>query len=239
MATARHRGFFIRLRGWLMRILAAWVLLSILAVLVFRFVDPPTSSVMAQRWLSEGLAQTQRWMPIEAIDPNLALAVIAAEDQRFPEHWGFDAIQIRAALEDRLRGQPLRGASTITQQVARNLFLWQGGGYLRKAMEAWFTVLIEVLWPKPRTLEIYLNIAETGERLFGVEAAAERYFGRSATAVGPKRSALLAAALPNPVVYRVDRPSARLLQRRDWILEQMQNLGGVDYLDRLRGGRAR
>jgi monofunctional biosynthetic peptidoglycan transglycosylase len=221
------------MRRWLIGGLVAWIAVTVLLVLLFRLVDPPASSVMLQRWLTEGAAQTHRWVPIDAMDPQLALAVIAAEDQRFPVHWGFDAAQIRAAVEGHLEGRPLRGASTISQQVARNLFLWQGGGFLRKGLEAWFTILIELLWSKQRILEIYLNIAETGERMFGMAEAAERYFGRPVAGLGAQRAALLAAVLPNPVVYRVDRPSAYVLQRRDWIVTQMRNLGGVDYLGQI------
>ena len=215
---------------WFGGVIAAWVAVTVMFVVLFRLVDPPTSSVMLQRWVTEGAAQSHRWVPLDAVDPQLALAVIAAEDQRFPVHWGFDAAQIRAAVEGHLEGKPLRGASTISQQVARNLFLWQGGGFLRKGLEAWFTVWIELLWSKRRILEVYLNIAETGERMFGMAVAAERYFDRPVSALGVQRSALLAAVLPNPVVYRVDRPSAHVLQRRDWIVTQMRNLGGVDYL---------
>jgi monofunctional biosynthetic peptidoglycan transglycosylase len=221
------------MRRWLIGGLVAWAAVTVLLVLVFRLVDPPASSVMLQRWLTEGAAQTHRWVPIDAMDPQLALAVIAAEDQRFPVHWGFDAAQIRAAVEGHLEGRPLRGASTISQQVARNLFLWQGGGLLRKGLEAWFTILIELLWSKQRILEVYLNIAETGERMFGMAEAAERYFGRPVAGLGARRAALLAAVLPNPVVYRVDRPSAYVLQRRNWIVMQMRNLGGVAYLGQI------
>jgi len=218
-------------------LLLGFVGASVLLVLLFRWVDPPYSAVMLQRAVSEGAAQSQRWLPLESIDPHFALAVLAAEDQRFPEHWGFDTAQIVAAVEDRLDGRPLRGASTITQQVARNLFLWQGRSYLRKGLEVWFTVLLEALWSKERILEVYLNIAETGERLFGVEVAAAHYFGRSAADLGERRAALLAAVLPNPLRYRVDAPTNYVRQRQDWILGQMRNLGGPAYLDRLAAAR--
>ena len=229
--------------GWLRRGLF-WlglmtVGLSLALVLLFRWVDPPYSLVMLQRLATEGPPQSSQWVDFEAIDPAIALAVVAAEDQRFPDHWGFDTAQIRAAVASHLDGRPLRGASTISQQVARNLFLWQGRSYFRKGMEVWFTLLLEGLWPKQRILEVYLNIAETGERAFGVAEATRRYFGRSPAQIGTRRAALLAAVLPNPVRYRVDRPSAYVLQRRDWILDQMQNLGGVTYLDRLGADRSR
>lgn len=219
-----------RFRRWALLGLLTLVLGSIGLVMLLRFVDPPYSSVMLQRLASEGGPQVQRWVSIGAIDPAMALAVVAAEDQRFPQHWGFDTDEILAAVEDHLDGRPLRGASTISQQVARNVFLWQGRSYLRKGLEAWFTLLIEALWDKRRILEMYLNFAEMGPRTFGVAAASARYFGRSPAELGQRRAALLAAVLPNPVAYRVDAPSAYVRERRDWIERQMRNLGGPGYL---------
>jgi len=137
---------------------------------------------------------------------------------------------IQDAIRHNERSGPLRGASTLTQQVARNLFLWQGKSYLRKSLEAWFSGLIEVFWPKRRILEIYLNIAEMGDGIFGVEAASQRFFGRSAHDISREQAALLAAVLPSPKRYRVDRPSAYVRKRQDWVLEQMRQLGGTAYL---------
>lgn len=234
----KRRGVLARLRRGLFWLVLAASGLSVAAVLLFRWLDPPYSMVMLQRLASEGTPQQQQWVDFEDIDPAIALAVIAAEDQRFPDHWGFDAEEIRVAVENHLDGRPLRGASTISQQVARNLFLWQGRSYFRKGLEVWFTLLVEGLWPKQRILEVYLNIAETGERIFGVAEATQRYFDRPPAQVGFRRAALLAAVLPNPIRYRVDRPSAHVAQRRDWILEQMRNLGGVAYLDRLGADRS-
>ena len=226
-------GFFRRLGKRLTQLVVGAMALSILFVLLFRWVDPPYSAVMLQRVLSEKQAQEQVWVPFDAIDPHLVLAVVAAEDQRFPDHWGFDTTQIIAAVENHLEGQPLRGASTITQQVARNLYLWQGRSYVRKGLELWFTLWLELLWSKQRILEVYLNIAETGEQAFGFEVAAQRVFGRPVSKLGPSRAALLAATLPNPLRLRADRPSDYLKQRQAWVLQQMQNLGGVIYLERL------
>jgi monofunctional biosynthetic peptidoglycan transglycosylase len=233
----KRRGVLARLRRGLLWLGLAVIGLSLATVLLFRWLDPPYSLVMLQRLAAEGAPQAQQWVDFEEIDPAIALAVIAAEDQRFPDHWGFDTAEIRAAVENHLEGRPLRGASTISQQVARNLFLWQGRSFVRKGLEVWFTLLVEGLWPKQRILEVYLNIAETGVRIFGVAEATQRYFDRSPALVGWRRAALLAAVLPNPVRYRVDQPSAHVAQRRDWILEQMRNLGGVGYLDRLGAGR--
>lgn len=233
----KRRGVLARLRRGLLWLGLAAVGLSFATVLLLRWLDPPYSLVMLQRLATEGAPQAQQWADFEDIDPAIALAVIAAEDQRFPDHWGFDTAEIRAAVENHLEGGPLRGASTLSQQVARNLFLWQGRSFVRKGLEVWFTLLVEGLWPKQRILEVYLNIAETGERIFGVAEATQRYFDRPPARVGWRRAALLAAVLPNPIRYRVDRPSAHVAQRRDWILEQMRNLGGVAYLDRLGADR--
>lgn len=219
------------LRRWLLILLTLFVLGSLLPVLTLRWLPPPTSAVILQRALSEEREQDYRWTPIERIAPVAALAVVAAEDQRFPQHWGFDLTQIEAAVQDYVRGERLRGASTLSQQVARNLFLWQGHSWLRKGLEVWFTVLLEAAWPKRRILEVYLNIAETGERIFGVEAASQKYFGIRASRLSREQAALLAAVLPNPGERRVDRPSALVRQRQRWILRQMRQLGGVGYLN--------
>jgi monofunctional biosynthetic peptidoglycan transglycosylase len=212
-------------RHWLLRGALGLLLLSVLPVMLLRWIPPPTSAVMLARTLGEGRSQDYQWVPLERIAPEAALAVVAAEDQKFPDHWGFDLDAIRDAAEHHARGGRLRGASTLTQQVARNLFLWQGRSYLRKALEAWMTVLLEIAWPKRRILEVYLNIAEMGERTFGVQAASRRYFARPADAISAEQAALLAAVLPNPRRFQVDHPSVYVLERRDRILRQMSQLG--------------
>ena len=226
----RASGWWRGLQRWVLWLLLTSVLLSVGLVALVRWIDPPLSAVMLQRLISEGSPQRQYWVDLEDIQPALALAVVAAEDQRFPSHWGFDTGQILAAVEQHLDGGRLRGASTISQQVARNLFLWQGRSVLRKALEIWFTGLIEAMWPKRRILEMYLNFAETDRRAFGVAVASERYFGVSAAELSRDQSALIAAVLPNPVRYRVDDPSDYVRQRQAWILDQMRNLGGPAYL---------
>jgi monofunctional biosynthetic peptidoglycan transglycosylase len=207
-----------------------FVLLSLLPVVVLRWVTPPASSVMLQRMWLDGDTLSYEWVPIGRIAPAASLAVVAAEDQKFPRHRGFDTQAIQDAMATWGRGGRLRGASTLTQQVARNLFLWQGRSYVRKALEAWFTVLLELVWTKQRILEVYLNIAETGPRTFGVQAASRRYFGKSAATLTPGEAALIAAVLPNPVRYRVDAPGEYVLSRRSHILQQMSQLGGTSYL---------
>jgi monofunctional biosynthetic peptidoglycan transglycosylase len=230
-ATRRPAGLLKRLWRLLAWALLVAVAVSVGAVLLLRWVSPPYSAVMLQRLASEGGPQHQMWVDIGQINPHMALAVIAAEDQRFPDHWGFDTDEILSALQAHLDGGRLRGASTISQQVARNLFLWQGRSWLRKGLEVWFTGLIEAAWPKRRILEMYLNFAETGERTFGVGAASERYFGRGPQYLTRQQAALIAAVLPNPVVYRIDAPSAYVQERQAWIQRQMRNLGGPAYLD--------
>lgn len=210
-------------------------LLSVLIVLLLRFVPPPTTSFMIQTALRNGL-YAYRWQPYEQISPNMALAAIAAEDQRFPMHSGFDIDAINAALEDAENGASLRGASTISQQVAKNLFLWPGGGFVRKGIEAWLTFLIELMWNKQRILEMYLNIAQFSDRTFGVEAASQQFFQVSAQSLTAAEAALLAAVLPGPELYSLEAPSGEVLDRQNWILTQMNQLGGEVYLQRLYEG---
>jgi monofunctional biosynthetic peptidoglycan transglycosylase len=219
-----------RLRRWLLWTIATLILISIIPVLVFRWVAPPTSAVMLSRTLMEAEQQDYQWVPLAHMSADLPLAVVASEDQKFPDHFGFDISAIKDAVEQHAQGGRLRGASTLTQQVARNLFLWQGRSFLRKGLEAWLTVLLELFWSKERILEVYLNIAETGKQTFGVQAASLKFFSRPASAVTREQAALLAAVLPNPLRFQANRPSAYVLKRRNEILGQMAQLGGRSYL---------
>ena len=178
-------------------------------------------------------AYRYQWVPYTEISPNLALAVIAAEDQRFADHHGFDLTEIEQALRDYSQGKRLRGASTISQQVAKNLYLWPGRSPFRKGLEAWFTMWIELLWSKRRILEVYLNIAQFGVLDFGASAASQQFYGKSPANLTAEQAALLAAALPGPALYRVDQPSPYMRQRQQWILNQMRQLGGISYLNKL------
>lgn len=227
-----------RLLRRLTKILFRCLLASALLVLVLRWLPPPGSMLMVERklesWLAGQPIDLQRqWRPWAELPDDLKVAVIAAEDQKFAEHWGFDVDAIRAALSHNERGGSLRGASTLSQQVAKNLFLWSGRSWLRKGLEAWFTVLIETLWPKQRILEVYLNSAEWGNGVFGAEAAARQHFGRSAAELSTQQANLLAAVLPNPRAWSASRPSAYVQQRAAWIRRQMRQLGGSYYLKRL------
>jgi monofunctional biosynthetic peptidoglycan transglycosylase len=227
-----------RLARWLGRLLVIFLAVSVLLVLPLRWLPPLTSSFIVQRqWQTLGSESARDivydWVPFAHISPHMALAVVAGEDQKFPAHHGFDTAAIRQALTEHGDDGPVRGASTISQQVAKNLYLWPARSLWRKALEAWFTLLLETLWPKQRILEIYLNIVELGEHTFGVEAASRHFFGKSAAQLNRSEAALLAAVLPNPRQYRVDKPSARVRQRQQWILRQMRQLGGPAYLDSL------
>lgn len=229
------------LRNLLYRLLkfVLWVFAaSVLLVLVLRWVPPPGTALMLERkiqsWQQDEPIDLQRtWRPLAELSDDLKMAVIAAEDQRFAEHWGFDVAAIRAALQHNQQGGSLRGASTLSQQVAKNLFLWSGRSWPRKALEAWFTLLIEALWPKERILEVYLNSVEWGEGVFGAEAAARHHFGIGASYLSAQQSAQLAAVLPNPRQWSAGRPSAYVQQRAGWIRQQMRQLGGSHYLNRM------
>ena len=224
-----------RLLRWLLYLLLAGVVLSVALVLALRFVDPPMTSFMAQARMAalfsgKSLEMRHEWRDMDHISVHAAVAVVAAEDQLFPLHAGFDLKSIRRALQTNETSARTRGASTITQQVSKNLFLWSGRSWVRKGLEAWFTVLLESLWSKHRILEVYLNVAEFGHGIYGVEAAARTWFGKSAAQLTAADAALLAAVLPSPRRYRVDQPGPYVQKRRAEILRQMHALGGQAWL---------
>ncbi|TXK62700.1 monofunctional biosynthetic peptidoglycan transglycosylase [Alkalisalibacterium limincola] len=220
------------LRLGLLLVLAA-IVLSIAQVVVLRFVDPPTSAFMLARTLEHWRAPGEdfridyRWRDFDAVSPHLLMSVIASEDQNFAHHRGFDL----DAIDEALSGGSRRGASTISQQVAKNLFLWGGRSWVRKGLEAWYTGWIELTWPKRRILEVYVNIAEFGDGIYGAEAAAQRHFGISASALDPARSARLAAVLPSPRRYSPTQPGPHVQQRAAWVQRQVVQLGGQEYLE--------
>ena len=236
---ARGKSRLGRIARAVVSILLLFVALSVGAVALFRWVDPPYSAFMAEAqiaaWTSRDPSYVFRhsWVDLHRISPNLPLAVVASEDQKFPEHWGFDVESIEKAYALNQHSHHVRGASTISQQVAKNLFLWSGRSYFRKALEAYFTLLIEGCWPKKRILEIYLNVAEFGYGIYGAEAAAQHFFHKSAARLSRADAAVLAAVLPNPVRFSAAAPSRYVQQRRDWILRQMQALGGAEMLDEI------
>lgn len=188
----------IRLAGWLLKLVAWLLALSMLWVAIYRWVDPPATFIML-RDRANGLAVDQHWVPLSAMAADLPRAVIGAEDSNFCSHHGFDIEAIEQAMKANEDGGRLRGGSTISQQVAKNVFLWPGRTMVRKGLEAWFTLLIELLWDKQRIMEVYLNIAEMGEGIYGAEAAALQYFRKSASQLSRQEAARLAAILPQPV----------------------------------------
>jgi monofunctional glycosyltransferase len=183
--------------GWLVKLVLALLLLSLLWVVAYRFIAPPITFTMIGNAI-EGNGIDKKWMSLDRMDPNMARAAIAGEDARFCLHHGFDFQALQKAYEHDQRGGRIRGGSTISQQTAKNAFLIQGGGYLRKAVEAYFTVLIEAIWGKRRIMEVYLNVAETGIGTYGANAGATRYFGHDASHLTPTEAARIAAVLPLP-----------------------------------------
>jgi monofunctional biosynthetic peptidoglycan transglycosylase len=233
----RRRGFALRLVRGFAFALAGWAAVSVTAVVALRWIDPPFTAFMAtdrvRNLLDDDYDFRHDWRDWNAISKHAAVAAIAAEDQTFPSHHGFDFKQIDKALQDRERGRRVRGASTISQQVAKNLFLWRGQSWFRKGLGAGLTVLIEACWSKQRILEVYLNVAEFGRGTYGVQAASERYLHKDAKRLSRREAALLAAVLPAPGRFRVQAPSRYVQRRRDWIQRQMVALGGTSYLARL------
>ena len=213
-------------------------MLSVVLVILFRWVNPPTSGVMVQRKIEATFSDDGHkikaipviWLPFDRISPSVPLAAIASEDQRFYQHSGFDLIQLKKAIQAKANGKRLRGASTISQQTAKNLFLWTGRSYLRKGLEMWFTLLIEFFWSKDRILEVYLNIIEFGTGINGVESASQQFFSRSADKLSVNQAALLISVLPNPHRMRVEAPSPYMWERQSWITSQMEQLGSIRLL---------
>ena len=210
-----------------------------LLVACLRWVPPPTSAFMVIRHF-EGLTTSQEvppirftWVARDQISPYVALAVLASEDQRFPEHRGFDFVAIRQAMEHNTQSARLRGGSTLSQQTAKNLFLWGGRSYFRKGLEAWLTLYLELLWPKGRILEVYLNIAEFGNGIYGVHAASAHFFNKKPDQLTRREAALLASVLPSPRRLHADRPSPYLQSRVRWIQTNMNRLGGIRFVERI------
>jgi len=218
--------------AWLV---GGFLAVCLLLVAVFRFVPVPLSGLMIQRrvesWSNDSpYVSRHRWVPLEEISPSLGVAVIAAEDQTFADHFGFDWQAIEKAVQHNEKSRRKRGASTVSQQTAKNLFLWNSRSWTRKGLEAWFTLLIEAGWSKKRILEVYLNIVEFGHGVYGAEAASRTFFGKPAKRLTPSEAALLAAVLPNPRKFRANAPSEYIRGRQAWILNQMRMLGGTQVV---------
>ncbi len=234
MATLLHAVRFVR--NLLLWVIGLFFAITLGSIITLRFVAPPTTAFIIESTVSAWLRGDFKWhadhrfVPYARISHYAKLAVIASEDQKFAVHSGFDFDAIDQAVKEREQGKRLRGASTITQQVAKNLFLWSGPSFVRKGIEVYLTAAIEACWSKRRILEIYLNIAEFGPGIYGVGAAAPRLFHTDAAALTQAQAALLAAVLPNPKKLHAERPSAYVARRADAISEQMTALGGTRYL---------
>ncbi len=231
-----RRPLFARLLRLFALLVVSWLALTWLVVVVMRWVPPLTSAVMLERQAhavidrEQGFQLRHRWVPWSQVSPYVPLAMVAGEDQKFPYHHGFDFDQIQNAMDAADEGRRLRGASTISQQTAKNLFLWNGRSFVRKGLEAYFTVLIELTWPKQRILEVYMNIAELGDGVYGVGAASDVFFHQAPSRLSAAQAARLAAVLPSPRRFQVDRPTPYVLRRTSWIQQQMNQLGGPGYL---------
>lgn len=216
---------------WIVRLILGWIIVTASLVLLYALVRPPLTTVMIVNIVGDALdgkwyGIEKRWVPLENISPNLVRAVMAAEDTRFLEHHGFDwdAIEKARQLNERYRGRKLYGASTISMQTAKNVFLWHGRNYIRKALEAYFTVLIETVWGKRRIMEVYLNVVEFAPGVYGAEAAANRYWKKSARQLSASESALMAAVLPNPRRWKFWQPTSYIRARQATILARMNDV---------------
>ena len=216
---------------WSIRIAVGFLAVSLFLVLFFRFVPIPATFLMLERHCESRPADAKpyhfqkEWVSIDDISEHLVLAVVCSEDQHFEEHSGFDIDAIEKAIEQnkkrKKKGKPIHGASTISQQTAKNVFLWQGRNFIRKGFEVYFTLLIETFWSKKRIMEAYLNVIEMGDGIFGAEAASLTYFGKHAKDITPREAALLAAVLPNPREYSAINPSSYVRKKQAWIMRQM------------------
>ncbi|MBD0331143.1 MAG: monofunctional biosynthetic peptidoglycan transglycosylase [Chitinophagaceae bacterium] len=211
---------------WLKKIFIILFLLQLFYIIILRWINPPITLTQLYSWMiGDGLKR--KYVDEDEISYNIKLAVIASEDQIFPDHAGFDWKSIRKAMKyNKRKPNRVHGASTISQQVAKNVFLWQGRSWIRKALEVYFTKMIEWVWGKRRILEVYLNVIEMGKGIFGVEAASKKYFRKSADKLSRKEAAMLAACLPSPTKYSVKPPSRYVLRRSGWVMVQMNHLEG-------------
>ncbi|WP_138430860.1 monofunctional biosynthetic peptidoglycan transglycosylase [Fodinibius saliphilus] len=234
----KYRSYAAQSAHYLLRTVITIFFLSIFIVLLLRWITPPSTSFIVQRqykaWQNGHPLELQhQWVSMENISPHLKMAAISSEDQRFSDHWGLDINSIQKAIKEQKNGEDLRGASTITQQVAKNLFLWSDRSYLRKSIEAYLAIVIELLWPKKRILEVYLNIVEFGDGIYGAEAAAKRYFNKPAAQLSKWESAYMVTALPAPKRYNLDYPSDYMLSRSAWVMRYMDFLGNASYLEKI------
>lgn len=219
---------------WLKKAMLWFFAISILLVIVFKWVPVPFTPLMAIRavenkWEGKDAVLSHDWVPLEEISPNLQKAVIASEDGNFLNHYGFDFQAMQKAFKNNQKGKRIKGGSTISQQTAKNVFLWQGRSYLRKGLEAYFTVLIELIWGKERIMEVYLNSIEMGKGVYGAEEAAKHWYRKSAVNLTKREAAGIAAILPNPLKYKATNSSSYIERRKDKILRNMRHVGKLEY----------
>lgn len=224
-----------KILGIIWRLVLGFVILSVVSVIVFRWVPVPITPLMVIRSVEQKMDDKKMkmehdWVPLEEISPKLQLAVVCSEDQNYLKHFGFDWGAIEKAMKENEEGKRMRGASTITQQTAKNVFLWPGRSYIRKAFEVWFTLLIEIFWSKERIMEVYLNSIEMGDGVYGAEAAAQHWYKKKAIKLTKDDAAGIAAVLPNPRKYRANPPTNYIIKRKVWIKQQMNYWGNkLDY----------
>ncbi|MBU3820508.1 monofunctional biosynthetic peptidoglycan transglycosylase [Flavobacteriaceae bacterium XHP0103] len=225
---------FKKLTKFILKTTLWFVVISIALVVIFRWVPVPITPLMVIRYFEKTDSNTEKiwkhdWVSIDAISKNLQLAVICSEDQNFLSHHGFDLKAIEKAIEHNKKGKRTRGASTISQQTAKNVFLWPQRSWIRKGLETYFTFLIELIWPKERIMEVYLNSIEMGNGIYGAEAASQYWFKKPASKLTQYQAAAIAAVLPNPRRYRASPASAYIQGRQNWIVTQMGYFGKLDY----------
>ena len=234
-AKKKSRSFGDKVKWFFIKLMLWFFGLSIGSVIFFKYIPVPFTPLMLIRAIENKMGGKEvyfdhDWEPIEKISMNLQKAVIASEDGTFLKHNGFDFKALQKAYKSNERGRRIRGGSTISQQTAKNVFLWHGRSFIRKGLEAYFTILIEIIWDKERILEVYLNVAEMGKMTFGVEAASLRYYKKSAKNLTRAEAARIAAVLPNPIRFSIKNPSAYVMKRSNQITRQMRALGGQKYI---------
>ena len=217
------KGLIPRLWRKIKRIFLILFIAQFVYIILLKWINPPVTLTQLYSWIT-GHGLKRDYVSRVEMSPNARLAVIASEDQLFPDHNGFDFKSIEKAMKHNQKNKSMHGASTISQQVAKNVFLWQGRSWLRKGLETYFTFMIELIWGKKRILQVYLNVSEMGEGVYGIEAAAQKYFNKPAINLSRQEAALIAACLPNPVRFRVKPASSYVVYRSGWIMRQMNNL---------------
>jgi monofunctional biosynthetic peptidoglycan transglycosylase len=218
------KGLFPKLWRWVKKIFIILFIAQFIYIILLRWINPPITMTQFVSWIS-GHGLKRDYVDRDDISYNAKLAVISSEDQLFPDHSGFDWKNIKKAMAyNKRKPGRIRGASTISQQVAKNVFLWQGKSFIRKGLEVYFTFMIELIWGKKRILEMYLNVAEMGEGIFGIEMAARKYFNKTAKKLTQQEAAMITACLPNPKRFKVKQPSSYVIARSGWVMRQMENL---------------